>query len=49
MVTDVTKLAFAKTDFVKTLTAVPFETAAPNKHASPVEIGLVTEDVKTAF
>ena len=49
MQTGDTKLAFAANGFVKTLTAVPFEAAAPEKAAPPVELGLVTEDVEAAF
>jgi uncharacterized glyoxalase superfamily protein PhnB len=44
-----TKLAFAANSFVKTLTGVPFEEAAPSKAAPPVELGMVTEDVEAAF
>jgi uncharacterized glyoxalase superfamily protein PhnB len=49
MITGETKLAFAKIDFVKTLTSVPIETASPGKSAPPVEIALVTDQVAAAF
>lgn len=49
LTTGETKLAFAKADFVKTLTCVPFEEAASNKPAPPVEIGLVTNAVQESF
>lgn len=49
MVTGETKLAFAKIDFVKTLTPVPLETAAPGKSAPPVAIALVTDQVAAAY
>ena len=44
-----TKLAFAANSFVKGLTAVPFEAAAPGKSAPPLELGLVTESVEADF
>ncbi len=44
-----TKLAFAANSFVKTLTGVAFEEAAPGKSAPPVELGMVTEDVDAAY
>ena len=44
-----TKLAFAANHFVKGLTNVPFEAAAPGKAAPPVELGLVTERVEADF
>lgn len=44
-----TRLALARADFIQTLTGVPFEAAGPGKLAPPVELGLVTEDVETAF
>lgn len=49
MVTGDTKLAFAANSFVKTLTKVPFEAAAPGKSAPPLELGLVTDAVEAAF
>lgn len=49
MITGETKLAFAKEEFVKTLTSVPFQSAASNKPAPPVEIGLVTDAVQESF
>ena len=44
-----TKLAFAANSFVKGLTSVPFEAAAPGKAAPPLELGLVTESVEADF
>jgi lactoylglutathione lyase len=44
-----TKLAFAANSFVKKLTGVPFEAAAPDKPAPPVELGLVTDAVDADF
>lgn len=44
-----TRLAFATTDFVRRLTSVPFEAAAPDKAAPPLEIGLVTPEVEASF
>ena len=44
-----TKLAFAAHSFVRTLTSVTYEEAAPDKAAPPIELGLVTEEVETAF
>lgn len=44
-----TKLAFAANHFVKTLTAVAFEAAAPHKSAPPLELGFVTEAVEDAY
>jgi uncharacterized glyoxalase superfamily protein PhnB len=49
LMTGDTKLAFAATSFVKTLTSVPFEEAALTKVAPPVELGLVTDDVQAAY
>jgi len=49
MVTGETKLAFAQIDFVKTLTPVPIDTAAPGKPAPPVAIALVTDQVSAAY
>ena len=49
MVTGETKLAFAKIDFVKTLTPVPIEPAAPGKSAPPLEIALGTNQVAAAY
>ena len=44
-----TKLAFAANSFVRELTSVPFEAAAPGKAAPPLELGLVTESVEADF
>jgi lactoylglutathione lyase len=44
-----TRLAFARIDFVKTLTNVPFEEPAPHKPAPPIELGLVTSEVEAKF
>ena len=44
-----TKLAFAATSFVKTLTNVSFDSAKPDRGAPPMELGLVTDDVEAAF
>ena len=44
-----TTLAFAANSFAKGLTGVPFEAAALDKSAPPVEIGLVTEAVEADF
>ena len=44
-----TKLAFAANSFAKGLTSVPFEAAAPDKAAPPLELGLVTETVEADF
>lgn len=47
--TGATRLTFAANDFVKNLTTVPFDAAAPDKPAPPIEIALVTEDVEPVF
>jgi uncharacterized glyoxalase superfamily protein PhnB len=44
-----TKLAFAANSFVQGLTSVPFEAAAPDKAAPPLELGLVTETVEADY
>jgi uncharacterized glyoxalase superfamily protein PhnB len=44
-----TTLAFAANSFVRNLTDVPFEPAAPDKSAPPMEIGLVTDTVEADF
>jgi uncharacterized glyoxalase superfamily protein PhnB len=44
-----TRLAFAASAFVKTLTNAPFESARPDKPAPPMELGLVTDEVEIAF
>jgi len=44
-----TTLAFAANSFAKGLTGVPFEVAAPDKAAPPVELGFVTDAVKAMF
>ena len=44
-----TTLAFAATSFAQGLTNVPFEPAAPDKAAPPVELGFVTDTVETDF
>ena len=49
LLTGDTKLAFAANSFVKGLTSVPFEPAAPGKAAPPLELGLVTESVEADF
>jgi lactoylglutathione lyase len=49
LMTGDTKLAFAANHFAQGLTHVPFETAAPDKAAPPLELGLVTENVEADF
>lgn len=49
MDTGATTLAFAAEAFVPTLAGVPFEAAAPDRAAPPVEIALVTDDVEAAY
>ena len=49
MVTGDTKLAFANSEFVKTIMPVPFNEGSLDKAAPPIEIALVTEEVETAF
>jgi uncharacterized glyoxalase superfamily protein PhnB len=49
MQTGATKLAFAANNFVRGLTGVSFEAAAPGKAAPPLELGLVTETVEVDF
>ncbi|MBY0402632.1 MAG: VOC family protein [Cyanobacteria bacterium] len=44
-----TTLAFAAKDFVKTHFAVPFEEAALNKLAPPVELAFVSDNVADDF
>lgn len=44
-----TTLAFATNSFAKGLTNVPFEAAALDKAAPPVEIGFVTDEVEADF
>ena len=44
-----TRLAFAASRFVKTLTSVAFEEASISKPAPPIELGLVTENVEAAY
>lgn len=44
-----TTLAFAANSFAETLTGVPFEAAALNKAAPPVELGFVTDAVEAMF
>ena len=44
-----TTLAFAANSFVQGLTNVPFQAAAPDRPAPPVELGLVTDAVEAAF
>ena len=44
-----TTLAFAANGFAATLTSVPFEPAAPDKAAPPVELGFVTDEVEAMF
>lgn len=49
MITGETKIAFSSNDFVKKLTHIPFEAAAPHKAAPPVELGFVTNTVEADF
>lgn len=49
LLTGGTTLAFAANSFAKGLTDVPFEAAAPDKPAPPVELGFVTDAVDTDF
>lgn len=49
METGSTTLAFAAAAFVPDLAGVPFEAAAPERAAPPLEIALVTDDVEAAF
>ena len=44
-----TTLAFAANSFAKGITDVPFEAAALDKAAPPVELGLVTDGVDADF
>lgn len=44
-----TTLAFAAESVARGLTDVPFEAAAPDKAAPPVELGFVTDDVAADF
>ena len=41
--------AFAANSFTQGITDVPFEAAAPDKAAAPVEIGFVTDTVEADF
>ena len=49
MNTGQTKLAFSANSFARTLTDVPFESAALSKAAPPIELGLVTDAVEAAY
>lgn len=44
-----TRLAFAKTSFAASLTPVPHSEASLERPAPPMELGLVTPDVESAF
>ena len=44
-----TRLAFAASEFVRGLIPVNFSQSGPDLAASPIELGMVTEDVGAAF
>ncbi len=44
-----TKLAFAANGHVAKMIPIPFQNAGPKSPPAPVEIGLVTDDVKKAY
>ena len=44
-----TTLAFGANSFVKGLSGAPFEAAAPEKAAPPIELGFVTDAVEEMF
>jgi lactoylglutathione lyase len=44
-----TRLAFAATQFVRNLLPVSFAPSGPNQTAPPIELGMVADDVESAF